>query len=85
MALLKIVLKINLKADLMEDYTLKMILLFIAFIIGIVMIAWGFYAVDKTTMPKSEKIVWKVLFFVTPFISFVLFLLLRRNKSNSHN
>lgn len=54
----------------------------IAFIGGIVIIAWGFYAVDKTTMSRSEKILWKVLFFVTPPVALVLYLLLRRNRSN---
>ena len=56
----------------------------IAFIISLVIIAWGFYTVDKTTMAKSEKIVWKVLFFFAPPIALILFLLLRRKNGKTH-
>lgn len=42
----------------------NIVLITIAFIVAIVLIVWGFHAVDKANIPNSEKWVWKDTVFV---------------------
>ena len=58
--------------------TINIILVGIAFVIAIILIAWGFNAVDKYDMPQSEKTLWKVFFVLIPIVAFILFVTLRK-------
>lgn len=57
----------------MEEYSVTMIAYFVAFLAGITVIVWGFYAVDKTSVHKSEKLLWKIMFVFAPPLAFLLF------------
>lgn len=51
-----------------------------AFLLAIVLIAWGFDAVSKADMPGSERTLWKLFFVLMPLIAFVMFMLLRKKS-----
>jgi hypothetical protein len=54
------------------------LILIIAAIISLIIIVWGFNKVSRQEMTKSERILWKVFFILTPVITFLLFLMIRK-------
>lgn len=50
-----------------------MIAAFVWFFVSLTLMIWGFYAVSQTTVSKNEKLLWKIMFFITPPLTFLLF------------